>query len=111
MGWSTAKSTPHSVRLAIDARGGRRYPPSRIGVRRAVLLLFIVVFLAGQTAIASAEQPADPAPTPMLKNAGAPPDVNDEASDPAATQSETTVAVDSTGQHVVVGFNDFRGGA
>jgi hypothetical protein len=28
---------------------------------------------------------------------------------PASTQSETTIAVDSTGQHVVVGFNDFRG--
>jgi hypothetical protein len=25
------------------------------------------------------------------------------------TQSETTIAVDATGQHVVVGFNDFRG--
>jgi hypothetical protein len=28
---------------------------------------------------------------------------------PAATQSETAIAVDSTGQHVVIGFNDFRG--
>jgi hypothetical protein len=28
---------------------------------------------------------------------------------PASTQSETAIAVDSTGQHVVVGFNDFRG--
>src|SRR5437667_191425 len=28
---------------------------------------------------------------------------------PAATQSETSIAVDSTGQHVVIGFNDFRG--
>ena len=27
----------------------------------------------------------------------------------ASTQAETSVAVDSTGQHVVVGFNDFRG--
>jgi hypothetical protein len=27
----------------------------------------------------------------------------------ASTQAETTTAVDSTGQHVVVGFNDFRG--
>jgi hypothetical protein len=29
--------------------------------------------------------------------------------DPAGTQSELSIAVDSTGQHVVVGFNDFRG--
>jgi hypothetical protein len=28
---------------------------------------------------------------------------------PASTQSETSIAVDSTGQHVVIGFNDFRG--
>jgi hypothetical protein len=28
---------------------------------------------------------------------------------PAATQSETSIAVDSTGQHIVIGFNDFRG--
>ena len=28
---------------------------------------------------------------------------------PANTQSETSIAVDSTGQHVVIGFNDFRG--
>ncbi len=27
----------------------------------------------------------------------------------AGTQAETSIAVDSTGQHVVVGFNDFRG--
>src|SRR5580765_5488866 len=25
------------------------------------------------------------------------------------TQSETSIAVDATGQHVVIGFNDFRG--
>ena len=29
--------------------------------------------------------------------------------DPAGTQSELSIAVDTTGQHVVVGFNDFRG--
>jgi hypothetical protein len=28
---------------------------------------------------------------------------------PSATQSETSIAVDTTGQHIVVGFNDFRG--
>jgi len=28
---------------------------------------------------------------------------------PGATQSELTIAVDKTGQHVVIGFNDFRG--
>ena len=28
---------------------------------------------------------------------------------PAQTQSETSIAVDSTGQHIVLGFNDFRG--
>ena len=33
----------------------------------------------------------------------------DGTSAPASTQSETSVAVDATGQHVVVGFNDFRG--
>lgn len=29
--------------------------------------------------------------------------------DPAGTQSELSIAVDATGQHIVVGFNDFRG--
>src|SRR5262249_11755941 len=29
--------------------------------------------------------------------------------EPAETQAETSIAVDSTGQHVVIGFNDFRG--
>ena len=28
---------------------------------------------------------------------------------PAELQSETSIAVDSTGQHIVIGFNDFRG--
>jgi hypothetical protein len=28
---------------------------------------------------------------------------------PSSTQSETSIAVDSTGQHIVIGFNDFRG--
>jgi hypothetical protein len=27
---------------------------------------------------------------------------------PSGTQSETTIAVDSTGQHIVIGYNDFR---
>jgi hypothetical protein len=28
---------------------------------------------------------------------------------PSSTQSETSIAVDPTGQHIVIGFNDFRG--
>ena len=28
---------------------------------------------------------------------------------PSSTQSETSIAVDNTGQHIVIGFNDFRG--
>src|SRR6266496_1678186 len=28
---------------------------------------------------------------------------------PSSTQSETSIAVDGTGQHIVIGFNDFRG--
>src|SRR5262249_31445107 len=28
---------------------------------------------------------------------------------PASTQSETSIAVDSSGQHIVIAFNDFRG--
>jgi hypothetical protein len=36
------------------------------------------------------------------------PDCESEAG-PASTQAETAIAIDSTGQHVVVGFNDFRG--
>jgi hypothetical protein len=34
---------------------------------------------------------------------------NEEGEGPNATQSEVAVAVDPTGQHVVIGFNDFRG--
>jgi hypothetical protein len=40
------------------------------------------------------------------------PDCGDEEreqDEPSQTQSETSIAVDSSGQHVVVGFNDFRG--
>ena len=40
------------------------------------------------------------------------PDCEDEGflpDGPAATQSETSIAVDVTGQHIVLGFNDFRG--
>ena len=33
----------------------------------------------------------------------------DEGELPRGTQSETSIAIDSTGQHIVVGFNDFRG--
>src|SRR2546427_10054799 len=33
----------------------------------------------------------------------------ESTSGPASTQSETSIAVDSTGQHIVIGFNDFRG--
>jgi hypothetical protein len=33
----------------------------------------------------------------------------DEGELPRGTQAETAIAVDDTGQHVVVGFNDFRG--
>ena len=33
----------------------------------------------------------------------------DEGELPAGTQSETSIAVDESGQHIVVGFNDFRG--
>src|SRR5947199_9437282 len=39
------------------------------------------------------------------------PDCGDEgppADGPSATQAETSIAVDSTGQHLVIGFNDFR---
>src|SRR5258708_276940 len=38
------------------------------------------------------------------------PDCEDEDADgPAGGQAETSIAVDSTGQHIVVGFNDTRG--
>jgi hypothetical protein len=37
------------------------------------------------------------------------PDCNDDADGPAGGQAETTIAIDHTGQHVVVGFNDTRG--
>jgi hypothetical protein len=33
----------------------------------------------------------------------------DDVEGPAETQSETSIAIDSTGTHVVIGFNDFRG--
>ncbi len=39
---------------------------------------------------------------------GVPPD-SDEDENPAGGQAEVTVAVDITGQHVVIGFNDTRG--
>jgi hypothetical protein len=37
------------------------------------------------------------------------PDCDDAQFGPALTQSETAIAVDSSGQHIVIGFNDFRG--
>ncbi|HEY1416947.1 MAG TPA: sialidase family protein, partial [Myxococcaceae bacterium] len=33
----------------------------------------------------------------------------DEGELPAGTQSETSIAIDDSGRHVVIGFNDFRG--
>jgi hypothetical protein len=33
----------------------------------------------------------------------------DEGELPAGTQSETSISIDRSGQHIVVGFNDFRG--
>ena len=36
-------------------------------------------------------------------------DDNNDPDGPAGGQAETTIAVDSTGQHIVVGFNDTRG--
>lgn len=38
-----------------------------------------------------------------------PGDAEDDEEGPAGGQAETTIAVDSTGQHVVIGLNDFRG--
>lgn len=37
------------------------------------------------------------------------PDCDDQPVNLSSTQAETTIAVDSTGQHIVIGFNDFRG--
>jgi hypothetical protein len=37
------------------------------------------------------------------------PDCDDEALSLSQLQAETSIAVDSTGQHIVIGFNDFRG--
>ena len=51
------------------------------------------------------EQAGDCVNTPDCEGADdAPPEDG-----PANTQSETSIAVDSTGQHIVIGFNDFRG--
>ena len=51
------------------------------------------------------EKAGDCVNTPDCEGADdAPPDDG-----PAETQSETSIAVDSTGQHIVIGFNDFRG--
>ena len=36
-------------------------------------------------------------------------DCNDDQDGPAGGQAETSIAVDSTGQHIVVGYNDTRG--
>jgi hypothetical protein len=59
-----------------------------------------------RVAVASAK---DPGATGSCLNE---PDCADEeflADLPAQTQSETSIAVDSSGLHIVVGFNDFRG--
>lgn len=40
---------------------------------------------------------------------GGPPPADDEFDGPAGGQAEVTIAVDPTGQHVVIGFNDTRG--
>jgi len=50
--------------------------------------------------------PPNPAGDKGCTNA---PDCNDDADGPAGGQAETTIAVDHTAQHVVVGFNDTRG--
>src|SRR5258707_1156620 len=37
------------------------------------------------------------------------PDCDDQPVNLSNIQSETSIAVDSTGQHIVIAFNDFRG--
>src|SRR5437868_5216887 len=37
------------------------------------------------------------------------PDCDDQPVNISNIQAETSIAVDSTGQHIVIGFNDFRG--
>ena len=59
--------------------------------------------------VAGAASAKDPEATGTCLNE---PDCEDEGflpELPAQTQSETSVAVDASGQHIVVGFNDFRG--
>ena len=72
---------------------------------------------AGATAASTALHPpgVSPIPTDDADEDEGEPDCTtdsaclDEGELPAGTQSETAIAIDDSGQHVVIGFNDFRG--
>ena len=99
----------------MAARGGRHAPAGRhavvllamASVMTAALLPF--AFRAGRFGAPTEPTAPTKVATIAARNSGHPPNVGDDTSAPASTQSETSVAVDATGQHVVVGFNDFRG--
>lgn len=58
-----------------------------------------------QQRIAALNGTLGPTPNPCFNT----PDCDDQSSPLSSTQAETSIAVDTTGQHIVIGFNDFRG--
>ena len=96
------------VRASRDKHGPKQ-PDTRMSAmgRSAAHKVAVVNALDGGAASTEKdfEQAGDCVNTPGCEGADdTPPDDG-----PAETQSETSIAVDSTGQHIVIGFNDFRG--
>ena len=92
------------VRSASDGRAAKPHERHMSSMGRAAVRTLTAV-----EAKVRGGSPKDPEQTGSCLDQ---PDCGDEdllPDLPAQTQSETSIAVDRTGQHIVVGFNDFRG--
>jgi hypothetical protein len=81
-------------------------PMGRAAVKAAARAAVAAVVSTGAPVVAGAARECVNGPDCEGEDDG---EVQDDAEGPARTQAELSIAVDSTGQHIVVGFNDFRG--
>jgi hypothetical protein len=107
-GMSAMGKRAAAVRARIEARGGLRIQAAVPSMKAAPgpAKLTVAGRPPGVSPIPSdgAEEEGDEEPDCSVD-----PACLDEGELPRGTQAETSIAIDKTGQHIVVGFNDFRG--